>query len=197
MPRVSAEHRAARRDQILAAAVACVAREGFHKTTMAHVIAESGLSAGAVYGYFKGKNEIIRAIADLAVGSLAASLEEVAAGPDPVHPADALRVVLDHVERLAGRPEGDLSRVAVQAWAEACRDEQVRGIAAQRMLEVRTAWRAVLTRARDDGRLDPGVDLEAATAVMLGQVPGFVLQRLVVGDVDAASYAAGLRALMR
>ncbi len=70
MPKVSEEHRAARRDQILAAAVQCVAREGFHKTTMSHVIAESGLSAGAVYGYFKGKNEIIKAIADLAIGGL-------------------------------------------------------------------------------------------------------------------------------
>ena len=62
MPRVTDEHRAARREQILSAAIACVAEEGFHKTTMAHVIQRSGLSAGAVYGYFRGKDEIIGAM---------------------------------------------------------------------------------------------------------------------------------------
>ena len=61
MPKVSEAHRAARREQIIDAAIRCVGREGFHRTTMSHVIAESGLSAGAVYGYFTGKEDLIKA----------------------------------------------------------------------------------------------------------------------------------------
>ena len=57
MPRVSDEHLAARRQQILDAARACFLRNGFHATSMQDVIGEAGLSVGAVYRYFKSKNE--------------------------------------------------------------------------------------------------------------------------------------------
>jgi AcrR family transcriptional regulator len=196
MPKVTDEHRAARRHQVLAAALRCVSREGFHKTTMAHVIAESGMSAGAVYGYFKGKNEIIRAIADFAIGGLAVSLQELAEGDEPVTPADALAVVLNHVEGLAESPDCDLTRFAVQAWAEACRDEQVREIARQRLLKVRGGWEAVLVRAQRDGSLHPDADPTQVAQAMIGMMPGFVLQRLIVGDVTAASYLAGFRSVV-
>ena len=58
-PKVTEEHVEARRQQILEAAFACFAREGFHQTTMKDICREAGLSAGAVYGYFRSKEEII------------------------------------------------------------------------------------------------------------------------------------------
>src|SRR3954453_3003315 len=42
VPKVSDEHRAARREQILGAAAGCVARQGFHRMTMADVISAAG-----------------------------------------------------------------------------------------------------------------------------------------------------------
>ena len=50
MPKVSEQHREARRDQIVDAALRCFSRKGFQRTSMADIIAESGLSAGAIYG---------------------------------------------------------------------------------------------------------------------------------------------------
>ena len=64
VPRVSADHLTARREQILAAARACFLRNGLHTTSMQDLIREAGLSVGAVYRYFKSKNEIINAIAE-------------------------------------------------------------------------------------------------------------------------------------
>jgi AcrR family transcriptional regulator len=55
------DHGAVDLEQILNAARRCFVREGFHTTTMADVIAESGLSVGAVYRYFPGKEDLIRA----------------------------------------------------------------------------------------------------------------------------------------
>src|SRR4029079_2513209 len=66
VPRVSAEHLAARRQQILDAAQRRVARDGFHATSMQQVIAEAGLSVGAVYRYFPSKSDLIVAIAQSA-----------------------------------------------------------------------------------------------------------------------------------
>src|SRR5947199_7682663 len=63
MPKVSEEHLDRRRRQVVDAAVACFAREGFHRATMHDICREAGLSPGAVYRYFSGKQEIIEAIA--------------------------------------------------------------------------------------------------------------------------------------
>ncbi len=58
-----------RRGQIIESAIQVFARQGFAKTRMEDVAAESGLSKGLIYFYFKSKEEIISAIADLLFGS--------------------------------------------------------------------------------------------------------------------------------
>src|ERR1700733_13112342 len=60
MPRITEERREARREQILEAARSCLQEHGLEAVSMEMIIARSGLSTGAVYGYFKGKDEIIK-----------------------------------------------------------------------------------------------------------------------------------------
>jgi len=60
-PNVSQE----RRDQIIESAIKVFTRAGFANTRMDDVATESGLSKGLLYWYFKSKEEIILAIADL------------------------------------------------------------------------------------------------------------------------------------
>lgn len=88
MPRVSEEHLERRRQQILDAAQTIFARKGLHATTMQDVFAESGLSAGAVYRYFKSKNDIIEALTNDATVDLRAALSEaVYSDPLPTPPS--------------------------------------------------------------------------------------------------------------
>ena len=61
MSNVSEAHIAARRQQILEAARACVARQGFHQTNIQDICKEAELSPGAVYRYFPSKDHIIAA----------------------------------------------------------------------------------------------------------------------------------------
>jgi len=58
MPKVSDEHLANRKQQILDAAANCFARNGFHRTSMQDIVRESGLSAGLIYRYFTGKDDL-------------------------------------------------------------------------------------------------------------------------------------------
>jgi AcrR family transcriptional regulator len=55
---VSAERRA----QIMQAALACFARKGYHRTTMDDIVAESGLSKGTLYWYFKSKDDLFMSL---------------------------------------------------------------------------------------------------------------------------------------
>ena len=62
MPRITDERREARREQVLEAARACLQEHGLEAVSMEMIIVRSGLSTGAVYGYFKGKDDIINVV---------------------------------------------------------------------------------------------------------------------------------------
>ena len=195
MPKVTEEHRAARRRQIVDAGRRCVAEQGFHKTTMNDVIRESGLSAGAVYGYFKSKNEIVAAIADDALGNIDELFEKILADPD-LSPVTALKAALDHTVEIASRPGGDVTKVAVQAWAESLRDDAIRATASSKYTILREHFAAIARRGQENGTIGRDVDPDCVAQAMFGLVPGFILQRLILGDVTPESYAAGFAALV-
>lgn len=196
MPKVTDEHRAARRDQIVDAALRCVAREGFHKTTMANVIAESGLSAGAVYGYFKGKTALIEAIAGRAVGGFAGVLTEVAEGSGSVTIESAFAAVVARVDQMVAAADGATARVALHAWSEAARDERVAEIVRASIDRVHAGWVDVLARAEREGAIREGIDHDRMARALVGLMPGYLVQGLLLGVVDGPSYAAGLADLL-
>ncbi len=197
MPKVTDEHRLARRQQIVAAARRCVIEEGFHKTTMADVIRESGLSAGAVYGYFKSKEEIVAAIAEDALSAVDELFQKILATEAPLSPLAALEGALNHVVSVAERPGGDVTRVAVQAWAEALRNPAIMETAQSKYTQLRAHFEDVARRAQADGTVDADTDPRHIAQVLFGFLPGFILQRLLLGDVTPDTYTAGLKALLR
>ncbi len=72
--------RAARRDEILAAARRVFARQGFRGTTIADIAEEAGIALGTIYLYFPSKDDVFAALneqlADLIVGALMQPAEE-------------------------------------------------------------------------------------------------------------------------
>jgi AcrR family transcriptional regulator len=129
MPRVSEAHLERRRAQILDAALRCFAREGFHRTTMQDIVRESGLSPGAIYGYFAGKDAIVDAIG---ADRHALEIALIAAARPDGDLRDGLRRLSREFFALLRDPGERLRRrVALQVWAEALRNprlmRQVRG----------------------------------------------------------------------
>src|ERR1700758_2933283 len=116
MPRLTPRTRDARRQQILGAAQRCFTRNGFQATSMQDIFAESGLSAGAVYSHFTGKDEIITAIAEDVIDKITSAVS--AALPDGEPPAldEALDGFFATLQRL------DIAPIAVIVWGEAHRD---------------------------------------------------------------------------
>jgi len=62
MPKLSKEQKISRRKQIMQDALICAARKGFHQTSMRDICREAKMSIGAVYNYYKSKEEILAAI---------------------------------------------------------------------------------------------------------------------------------------
>jgi AcrR family transcriptional regulator len=63
MAKVASSRTEVRREESLHAAIVGFARNGFHQTTMANMVAEAGITAGASYRYFASKEEVIEACA--------------------------------------------------------------------------------------------------------------------------------------
>ena len=118
MPRTSPEHEQQVRERIVRAATAVFAEKGFHGATIADVVARSGLSVGAIYTYFKGKDELFLSACDVTaergLDELGVRLAPLTTTPERL--AAALAYYVETIDTFDGDP-GQVS--LVRAWAEA------------------------------------------------------------------------------
>lgn len=91
------DSRQKRRAEILAAASALFAEQGFHKASIAGIIERANIARGTFYLYFSSKHAILEAILDAAVDGLRAQLERIELSPDAPPPNQQLR---DNVLRV-------------------------------------------------------------------------------------------------
>ncbi|MEO3872119.1 TetR/AcrR family transcriptional regulator [Nonomuraea sp. B12E4] len=188
------EHLEARRRQILDAARRCFVRNGFHATSMQDVLTEAELSAGAVYRYFKSKDDIIAAIASEALAEVAAAFGADAAAPPP-DLDDVVDLVLG-VERPPLSRSRESAQLLVQVWAEALRSPSLSARLKEVMAEARGVIGGLVARHQERGRLPAGVPPEHVADVLTALVDGFLVRRAVFGDADPVAFRNGIRALM-
>src|SRR6476661_263306 len=180
VPRVSAAHEQEVRDRILDAAARVFAEKGYHSSTIADVVRESGLSVGAIYTYFSGKDELIRLtcedIASRGLDELAARLAPATTTAERL--AIAIRLYVETIDGIAGAP-GQVS--LIQAWAEADREPAVREMLAGRRERLVGAGRMLIAQAIATGELPSWIDADAVTRGFLALLDGLLLQRVEAG----------------
>jgi AcrR family transcriptional regulator len=185
MPKISTEQREARRDQILAAALKCFSRDGFHQTTMSDIVRESGLSQGTLYLYFESKDDLIAAIADDRHRREAA-LNALAEGEQTPLQSILLLSRL-YASRLSGPANADDLRVSLQGWAEALRNERVKAGVLEGVRLARSALARVIRRGQKRGIFRKKLDAAAAARVLIAIFQGFVLQAAWEPEQDLES----------
>jgi len=195
MPKVSDEHRASRRDQIIDAALSCFAAEGFHRTSMADIIAASGLSAGAIYLQFAGKKDIAVAVAERVLGRSLRAFGELDAAGEPPAPAQLLRTVLAGLTR-----EIVDTRLVVQLWGEAVTDDEMRGLVEAIFARLRSAFTgylrrwAVLHRGIREEEAEGWAERVLPALLAFGQ--GYLLQSALLPGFDEDAYFAAVGELL-
>jgi AcrR family transcriptional regulator len=194
MVKLTEQHRLARRRQITEAAIVCFAREGFHRTTMADIVRESGLSPGAIYHYFASKEDVIEAIAAERHDREATLNREALAHPDPLQ---ALRMLIRTYGSWLADPDERLRRrVGIQVWAEALRSEKVHSLVLRGTDAARQTVSQLLDRALAEGRLVPGTQPEALARVFVALFQGFILQLSWDEDADLVRYVAEVEGML-
>jgi|RhiMethySRZTD1v2_1073278.scaffolds.fasta_scaffold738128_2 AcrR family transcriptional regulator len=194
MPRVTEAYRTARRDEIISAALRCFAEKGYQRTSMSDIIEESGLSAGAIYGHFAGKQELFAAVAGRVLEARRSELEARRGSTgEPLSPGQVVATLLDGMRR---EPFG---HVIVQLWAEAAVDPGIRELVQEVFRRLRSAVEAGLAEwAAVPGHVDDDPEEWAArmAPVVMGLGPGFMVQRAIIDGFDEEAYLRELPELL-
>ena len=191
MPKVTEDHRRAQEERFVDAARRCFTRLGVEGTSMEHIRAEAGVSAGLMYRYFASKDEMIRAAISGSMLQFEALIAEVGENEDATTATGYLRLLLGTLRRFRHHTDGvDLFTLAIQGWAHAQARPEARAIItesfARQLGSYRSAARRWTTRAK----------AEAAARAIAGAVVGYVVQSAFSDtEIDIARYCDGLTAL--
>lgn len=115
-----------RRQQILRAAMNCFMAKGYHRATMDDIVAESGLSKGTLYWYFKSKKELFLALVQ-------SVMDEVGQGwfgllEDPrLTAGEKLRLITTSL-RVEINDMASFFGIMMEAWALTRHDQEVEAL---------------------------------------------------------------------
>jgi len=200
MPRITEERREARREQILDAARTCVLEHGLEAVSMEMIIARSGLSTGAVYRYFKGKDEIIAAAVTASAAEIGAAVAPILAGPAPALPSELIESLLaawvSYSHSGVGAAAGvDRMPVALHGWSHAQADPELKATLRANLRGLRHRLVPAIKKWQADGVIAASADPDAVAQLILSICLGFVAQRSLTGDANVEAHAAALAAL--
>jgi AcrR family transcriptional regulator len=181
VPKVSAAHEQEVRERILAAAGRVFADRGYRAATVQDVVRESGLSVGAIYTYFSGKEELFLAscarISDRGLADLATRLADRASTADRL--ATAIAFYFEAIDAYDGSP-GQV--VLVSAWAEASEEPSVREMLVRRREQLVAVGQVLIREGIARGELPAWIDADDLARAYTALLDGLTLQRIEAGD---------------
>jgi AcrR family transcriptional regulator len=187
MPKVTEEHRLAKQDEILEAAMRAFQHKGFQATSMAEIIAESGMSAGAIYGHFESKAQIIRAVAMKVVSARMADLDSLGQMEGMPGPSTIVSAIIRGMLASNGLPS-----IQAQVWGEAVTNPKMREVCVEIITRILGAFTLYLTRWNVQAH---GMSDKDAARVATEQAPlfvsavhGFIIQDSILDDFDREAY---------
>lgn len=169
-PKVSEKHLEDRRQQILDAAVTSFSRKGFHQATIEDIRLEAGLSRGAVYHYFKSKEDIIDGLRQRSADQTDSIFAHVAAIEDPLD--YLIGLVHSTLDRIISPASLDANRLALFLWAESLvnrriMDGQLSSSRAYRQM-VEASVRGAQAQSNINSDLDPSAIALVITGALIG-----------------------------
>lgn len=200
MPKVTEEHVAARRRQILSAALACFSRAGFHRTSMQDIFDEADLSPGAVYSYFKSKDDLVRAIIAETMGFItqtAAVFTEALPDGRLRSPGEAFAELIERNRTVEFGTVQDRARIFPHLIGEQQRDPELNAAARAGLSGLREGFATLTRSAQQRGELPAAIDPDQFGSLAISLLQGALIQIAVYGeDMDLDGYVRSAVALL-
>ena len=192
-PRVPKAYLELRQAEIVEAAIKCFMEKGFHNTTMQDIYKASKLSPGAVYNYFRNKEEIVSAAVEVSQKRNTEMITKAASGDLE----DAL-INLGHLYFACAR-DADFAKSAsvdFAIYAEACRNERIHDALRMNQDAVIASLVELIKRNQLAGVFNDKLDAVAIARVLFSILMAVEFHKALEPDLDLDSYAAVFEAIV-
>ena len=160
------------REAILNAAAACFAEKGYSACTIQDIIERANLSKGALYGHFRSKEELFKAMIGIEHGNGVARARALAKEPP------YLDAIIRFQEACVRNPIFPMDhRLWIEVLAVAARDPVMKEAFAESERMARSVFKELLVKARDAGEIDLKLDVDA-TAIWLFSLGDGLMARI-------------------
>jgi AcrR family transcriptional regulator len=195
MPKISETTRETRRRHVMVSAWKCFSRKGFQATTMDEIIAETGMSSSSVYRYFTGKDELIGSAAEESLTTTRSALLALLEQRPVAGPRETLSTLVRALQRQIDQPDYDLSKITVNAWAEALRNPEMHKQAYRFYNETHKTLSKLAALWRSEGLVTDDVDATAIADLFIALMPGMLVTRHLYKTPNAARLIDGMVAV--
>lgn len=181
-PRVQEDYKLGRRNAILDAALRCFKRKGYEGTTVAEILAEAGVSAGALYNYFEGKLDIYLSLAERDLEEDLRAYRRVLAEERDAWSKLQQLIRMGMID-FRGERRGEFAHLYLLEFLPASvGNDRLRRKLAERNRQLYDILREVLREGVEGGEFRP-VDYDAVAALILAAGDGVRLHALTVGTL--------------
>ena len=163
---------------------------------MRHVIREAGLSAGAVYLYYKGKDELILAAISTYMAELRELLLPILANKEMLPPSAFARKITAAIASHTQRRGPDLNTIILMCWSEAQTNSEVKGLIAGFQGVFREALTAVARQWQKRGELPIAGKPRDIAKLCFRSSLSFIAQSALVGGIDTETAARAIAGLV-
>lgn len=170
-----------RRSQIIQAALACFMRRGYNTTTMDDIVAESGLSKGTLYWYFKSKDDLLQS-AILTTFEESFGQEAFAALEEIPSSAGKLRALAQAMSGMGEWAKG-LFNLFLEFWASSPNRQEVGQVWIDLLVQYKDMVVAVVQEGIHRGEFRP-VDPEQLVWSIMATYDGIAAYALLMPDLD-------------
>lgn len=178
MARVTQQHIDARKQEILDAAAELFAEKGVGNATMQEIAEEAGLSAGAIYRYFDGKDELLQAFFKHCVAEGPVTLINQAA-PEGATTIEWLQAAAHAVRDMWAQHESEKMIGEIETMLAAARNPDDVGILMRQAHEqVCGAIEEIIKTGQAKGEISGELDAHGMAMTLHAAVYGFGMMSL-------------------
>jgi AcrR family transcriptional regulator len=170
-----------KRQEILAAATRCIARDGFRGASTADICAEAGISPGHLYHYFASKEAILTELAAAGMEKIAARFAEMMQGDDAI--GALIAQIGRHKDKKRDPQHRAMNRMLLEMMVEAGRNPAIAKIMRKNSAMVLALLKDFIESGQLRGQIDPGLNSDVAAGMILSVMDG--MRTLVIRNPDA------------
>jgi AcrR family transcriptional regulator len=159
---------------------------------MEEIIRETNLSAGAVYLYFKSKDELILAAISTYIADLRGLLMPILMTQKALPPLAFVNEISSAIAKHTKRAGLDLNVVILMCWSEAQTNKDVKALVTGFHVKYREALADIVRQWQNRKDLRSGGNPEDLAKALLSFFLGFIAQSALLGGLDPETVTRGM-----